>query len=343
MKFQAYISKIRSFLSFKLFTALIYCLLALVLLLILYHNMKPETYDMEKFQVADKTIRSPKTIEDEMKTAEEREKAAEAVDKVYVFKKEMAQNRVSLLTSIFDFVTETNHDSDQELKEKDKKETEKTKEVAIEERLKVLKSKLTENVSEDITDSISDTILLSLLQAKETDLQTTKNVVIQYVESAMTEEIREDGLNDAKKLVQRQIRAAGLPESLVKAGEELGQYAIVPTELYDPELTEERKKQAMAEVEPVKILQGQIVVQEGHLIDRDTYRQLELLGLLKSNPTIKPLVGLVLFVILVIGSVYIYFSRVDLPEEKKQNYLLLSKFYLHLFLSSDEDCRPYRC
>lgn len=329
MKFHAYISKIRSFLSYKVFTALIYCLLALVLLLILYQNMKPETYDMEKFQVADKTIRSPKTIEDEMKTAEEREKAAEAVDKVYVFKKEMAQNRVSLLTSIFDFVSETNHESTQDGKEEDKKD--KSKEVAIQDRLKVLKSKLTGNVSEDITDAISDSILISLLQANESDLESTKNVVIQHVESAMTEKIRDDGLNDAKKLVQKQIRSAGLPEPLEKAGEELGQYAIVPNDLYDPDLTEERKNQAMAEVEPVKILQGQIVVQEGHLIDRDTYRQLELLGLLKSNPTIKPLIGLVLFVALVIGAIYIYFSKVDLPEDKKQNYLLLSSF---IFISS---------
>ncbi|MCJ7841844.1 HD family phosphohydrolase [Lederbergia sp. NSJ-179] len=326
MNFHEYISKIRSFLSYKVFTALIYCLLAIVLLLILYHNMKPETYDMEKFQVADKTIRSPKTIEDEMKTAEEREKAAEAVDKVYVFKKEMAQNRVSLLTSIFDFVSETNHASEQTENTEEKKEKDTKKEIPIEDRLKVLKSKLTENVSEDITDSISDAILISLLQANETDLQKTKNIVIQYVESAMNEKIRDEGLNDTKKRVVDQIKSAGLSEEMEKAGEELGQYAIVPNDLYDADLTEERKKQAMAEVEPVKILQGQIVVQEGHLIDRDTYRQLELLGLLKSNPTMKPLIGLALFVILVIGTVYTYFSRVDLPEEKKQNYLLLSSF-----------------
>ena len=79
----------------------------------------------------------------------------------------------------------------------------------------------------------------------------------------------------------------------------------------------------MESVEPVKILQGQIVVQEGHLIDRETYRQLEILGMLKSNPTPKPLVGLGIFMVIAIGTIYVHFSRMKLPEEKKQNYLLL--------------------
>ena len=96
-----------TFLSYKIFTALIYCILALLIFGLLYHNVKPETYDMELFSVSDKTIRSPKTVEDEVKTAEERENVSEEVGKVYVFKKEMAQNRISLLTSIFDFVKET--------------------------------------------------------------------------------------------------------------------------------------------------------------------------------------------------------------------------------------------
>ena len=45
--------------------------------------------------------------------------------------------------------------------------------------------------------------------------------------------------------------------------------------------------------------------------------------MLKSNPTPKPLVGLGIFVAIAIGTIYIHFSRMKLPEEKKQNYLLL--------------------
>ncbi len=64
---------------------------------------------------------------------------------------------------------------------------------------------------------------------------------------------------------------------------ELGRYAIIQNEFYDPEATEEMRKQAMEDVEPVKILQGQIIVEEGQLINRDIYRQLELVGLLDNE------------------------------------------------------------
>ncbi|MCJ8006870.1 HD family phosphohydrolase [Lederbergia wuyishanensis] len=324
MDFQAYISKIRTFLSYKVFTTLIYCILGLLLFVILFHNVKPETYDIELFSVADKTIRSPKTVEDEIKTSEARENAADQIDKVYVFKKEMAQNRVSLITSIFDFVKDTNYESHKVVDENSSEIKNEEAAITLQTRLKQLKTRLTENVSEDITNSISDQIFMTLLQTEGAELQNTKDIVVQNVESVMNDKIREDGVEAARKLVADYIKMSGLSDELKNVAIDLGKYAIIPNDLYDPVLTDDRKKQAKEDVEPVKILQGQIIVQEGHLIDRETYRQLEMLGLLKSNPTIKPLIGLGIFVILAIGSIYMYFSRLATTEDKKQNYLLLA-------------------
>ncbi|CAM3947530.1 HD family phosphohydrolase [Lederbergia lenta] len=321
MDFQQYISKIRKILNYKVFTSIIYGVLAILLFGVLYHNVKPITYDMELFSIAENTIRAPKTVEDEDKTQEEKENAAEEVESVYVMKKEMAQNRVLLLTSIFDFVKDTNHELDQ-VKE-GKKQTKEDPVATIEPRLKLLKTKLTENVSEDITDSISVETLTALLQADISVLENTKETLISNVEQLMNERIREEQLAKMKERFVDQMKTAKFPASVEEAALQLGQYAIVPNDLFDAELTEERKKQAMQDVEPVKILQGQIIVQEGHLIDRETYRQLEMLGLLKSNPTPKPLIGLAIFVVIAIGTLYIHFSRVQETEEKKQNYLLL--------------------
>jgi len=174
MDFQAYISKIRTFLSYKVFTTLIYCILGLLLFVILFHNVKPETYDIELFSVADKTIRSPKTVEDEIKTSEARENAADQIDKVYVFKKEMAQNRVSLITSIFDFVKDTNYESHKVVDENSSEIKNEEAAITLQTRLKQLKTRLTENVSEDITNSISDQIFMTLLQTEGAELQKNK-------------------------------------------------------------------------------------------------------------------------------------------------------------------------
>lgn len=322
MYFQKYIKNIRKILSYKLFMSLVFLVLGLLLFAILYTNVKPETYDMELFSVADKTIRSPKTIEDEEKTEEERKKAAGEVEDVYVYKKEVAQNRVLLLTSIFDFVNEANQEgADKKEKEEGKKEKERTQLAAA--KLALLKSKLTADVTEDVTEKISDQTLTQLLAASPEELEKARGVLINNVESIMNDKIREDQVNKISTVLIDRIKSANLEKNVENASIELGKYAIIANEVYDAGLTEERKQQAMDEVEPVKILQGQIVVQEGHLIDRDIYRQLDTLGLLKGKPSVKPFIGLAIFVLLSLGAIYIPFTKWKEPEEKKQSYVLI--------------------
>ncbi|GIN89656.1 cyclic-di-AMP phosphodiesterase PgpH [Siminovitchia terrae] len=324
MYFQKYIKNIRKILSYKLFTALVFLVLGLLLFAILYTNVKPETYDMELFSVADKTIRSPKTIEDEEKTAEERKKAAGEVEDVYVYKKEVAQNRVLLLTSIFDFVNEVNQEgSDKKKKEEEEGKTEKESTQLTASKLALLKSKLTADVTEDVTETISDQTLTQLLAAGPDELEKARSILINNVEAIMNDKIREDQANKIRSVLIDRIKSANLDKNVENASIELGKYAIIANEVFDSGLTEERKQQAMDEVEPVKILQGQIVVQEGHLIDRDIYRQLDTLGLLKGKPSVKPFIGLAIFVLLSIGAIYIPFTKLKEPEEKKQSYLLI--------------------
>lgn len=320
MNLQDYISKVRTLLSYKVFTFICFLILAILLYGVLFYNVKPQTYDIELFSVADKTIRSPKTIVDEEKTKDEQQKAADAVEKVYTFQKEKAQNRVSLINSIFDFVTDANKEIPAHIKDK---EMEKTDKKTDKERLVDLKSKLTSDVNEDVTKSISDAVLMDLLKATPFELEQTRNILNSQVEQLMGEKIREDKVRQYQGRMEDLIRDSSIPTELKSAAIALGKYAIVPNDIYDPEQTDIRKKQAIQSVEPIKILQGQVIVQEGHLIDHESYHQLELLGLLKSNPTIKPYIGLGIFVFLIIGSLYLYFSTFRVSEEKKQNYLIL--------------------
>ncbi|MDH5160167.1 HD family phosphohydrolase [Heyndrickxia oleronia] len=320
MNLQDYISKVRTLLSYKVFTFICFLILAILLYGVLFYNVKPQTYDIELFSVADKTIRSPKTIVDEEKTKDEQQKAADAVEKVYTFQKEKEQNRVSLINSIFDFVTDANKEIPAHIKDK---EMEKTDKKTDKERLVDLKSKLTSDVNEDVTKSISDAVLMDLLKATPFELEQTRNILNSQVEQLMGEKIREDKVRQYQDRMEDLIRDSSIPTELKSAAIALGKYAIVPNDIYDPEQTDIRKKQAMQSVEPIKILQGQVIVQEGHLIDHESYHQLELLGLLKSNPTIKPYIGLGIFVFLIIGSLYLYFSTFRVSEEKKQNYLIL--------------------
>src|SRR5690606_8320870 len=104
---------------------------------------------------------------------------------------------------------------------------------------------------------------------------------------------------------------------------ELARFAIVQNVFFDPEKTQELKKQARESVEPVKILQGQIIVEENQLINPEIYRQLELVGLLDKERSFFPYAGLALAIIILLGAVYYYFYELDVKRETKQNYLLL--------------------
>ncbi|MBS4173575.1 HD family phosphohydrolase [Bacillus sp. FJAT-49736] len=321
MNIQDYIGKIRTLLSYKVFTIIALLLLSLLIYGLLYYDVKPQTYNMELFSIADKTVRSPKTVEDEAKTNEERQKAADEVGRVYSFKKETVQNRVSLINSIFDFVNEINYEPG--IQEKTKEKAEKKSEA---EKLQILKADLSKNVNEDVTKKIPDDIFYSLLKSNHYDLEQARSIVIEQVESLMSDKIREDQVSQTRLKIADKINQSNLGRDLREAAVELGKYAIVPNDIYDSGLTEARQKQAMENVEPVKILQGQIIVQEGHLIDREIYHQLQLLGLLKSNPTGKPYYGLALFVLMMIAPIYIYIKNSSHSEDKKQTYLIIISF-----------------
>jgi putative nucleotidyltransferase with HDIG domain len=300
-------ARIRSVVSYPMLAAFLYSLLTVILFVALYRNVKPETYDVELFSVADKTIRSPKTMVDREKTEEERKKAAEEVKEAYVFNEDTASNRVSLLNSIFDFV--------REVKMENKKEEQA--------RLAELKNKLSENVTEDVTKSISDDVFLTLLSADDETLEKTRNAVVDSVEFVLQQRIRKEHLFDFQNQVQQAMEGYPLLPDVKRAAVEIGRYAIVPTEEYDSRLTEERKELAKKEIEPVRILQGQVIVQEGHLIDREIYRQLELLGLLNHQKSYKPVLGLLIFVMVAVFLLFYSFHKAAMPAEKKKTYLLL--------------------
>lgn len=304
---QKWITRIRSAVSYSMLAALMYTLLTIILFVVLYMNVKPETYDVELFSVADKTIRSPKTIVDKEKTEEERKKAAEEVEDAYVYNQDTALNRVSLVNSIFDFIQEV------------KKESQKEERAPLAE----LKDKLTKNVTEDVTKSISDDVFLTLLSADQEELEKTRNAIVDNVEFTLQQRIRKEHLTDFQNQVEQAIEKNPLAPDLKRAAVEIGRYAIVPTEEYDSRLTSERKEQAQEEVEPVRILQGQVIVQEGHLIDRDIYRQLKLLGLINHQRSYKPVFGLLIFVLVVVFLLIYSFHTASLPSEKKKSYLLL--------------------
>lgn len=301
---------------------LIFFVIGFVLFFSMYSNVKPIILNIEKFSISEKTIRSPITIEDEEQTEKKRTELLAQVKPQYILKQEYAQNRVDLISSIFNSAIDLQNELAKNQLEKEingDQRSETNQLVTESDKIVWLKEKLTKTVISELSDST----IKALVNNSKTDLSIAKDAAVTAVNKVMTGRISASDVENSKKKVEEEIRYISLPQDLKAATIELGRYAIIQNEYYDPESTEELRQQAVENVEPVRILQGQIIVEEGQLIDQEIYRQLDLLGLLDQDVPLMPLIGLVLFVIVLMLLIFSYFDSKNYRNKQKE-FLIFS-------------------
>ncbi|MEK4486510.1 HD family phosphohydrolase [Psychrobacillus sp. FSL H8-0484] len=292
-----------------------YLPLAIILLtsvcmfLLIIGNVKENKYDIKPFQLAPDTIRSVKTMEDPLKTEEEREKAELEVLPVYQFQEETSDNQAAIMESIFDSVIEV----------KKSPPTEADQE-GMNEQLGKLKKEM--NVLSDNASYVplSDEMLNVLLKQTSPSLKVTKEKLSVLVEEALNEPIRSENITSEREQIAQQVRRTfNYSDDYMNVLLFIARGTIVATEVINEEQTQLRIEQAKASVDPTRILQGQILVQKGEIIDREVYRQLELLGMLTnkaSKASYKPYIGVGLFVIL---TMWVLFGQTIHRREKTIN------------------------
>lgn len=281
-------------------------LTAVCMFFLIIGNVKESKYDIERFQLSPDTIRSVKTMEDPIKTEEEREKVASEVLPVYQFQDETADNQAAIIRSIFDNVLEVKKNKTEELVE-DEMDISLAK-------LKDEMDILAENAS---IIPLSDEMLTVLLKQSTPVLRESKEKLSALAEKALNEPIRTENIPAAREKVASQVtNTFGYSSEYMNILINIARGSIVATEIENEELTKLRIEQAKASVEPTRILQGQILVQKGELIDREVYRQIELLGMLTNKTSYKPPVGVGLFVVL---TMWILFAQTFRKKEKNIN------------------------
>lgn len=194
----------------------------------------------------------------------------------------------------------------------------------MDEKLELLKGKLTN----EVTNGIMDRSLKSLIPYSEDQLEIAKDITVTAIHTVMNGKIPSDEVENAKKRVEDILKVNdGLTSDLKSASIDLGRFAIIQNEFYDPTATEEMRQQAVDSVEPIRVLQGQVLVEEGQLISREIHRQLELVGLLDSDNSIQPFIGLGIIILAILSLLYFYIFRRTAMEKEKN-----IPFYLMFFL-----------
>lgn len=298
--------------GFRSFLAIVLIITAFLQFGLMMDSVRGVTYDISMGSLAPETIRAAKTVEDTEKTELERTNAENAIAPVYDFNQEIAEQKASLLTLLFDLAIET------------KKELAEQEELSQAEKLEVIKEKLKNVTDKQDTLSLTDDELRALLNASDGQLIEAKNTLVDITKESLAESIRKENLSSARTNIESLIRSSAIANSLLSTAITLGRNSVVETETLNEEKTALAKQQARDAVEPTKILQGQIIVLEGEIIDREKYRQLELLGLIDSQASLKPIGGVVILIFLQMIFLFALFDGYKGTLKEKSNHLLVT-------------------
>lgn len=304
------ITKLNKIFRFPLLLTIVLLITGVLQYMLMAKDVQGQHYDLKLFQVSPETIRSVKTIEDIEKTKKEREAAAKEVEPVYSYSEEKGKNQVSTVNTFFDDLFESKNN----LSDVRKKEKNKATMKEIDAIVKDLDSLAVDVPRIDVNKAD----LRILLNQDLSELKTMQEEIIKAITDQMSVPIREDRLVEAKASIERSIRYSSVfPETVKGIGIRIARSALVVNETKDVKATKERMELASANIDPTRILQGQIIVQEGQVIDREIYRQLEMTGLLSDKVSNKPMVGLAILILLQM----IFFYAIFTSNKDKSNII----------------------
>ena len=315
------IQKLQRLLPFRLLLIVALSVVGLLQFLLMMGNIQGQNYNVKLFEVSPETIRAVKTVEDTEQTKLDKQAAADSVEPVYTYSEEVGKNQASVVRSIYNYALdakeiEATSDSAKAAKAQQKKQ------------LEALKKSLD---SKELNVELSDEDLAVLLAATKSELEDGRDSVVEKVTSVLQQPVREADVAEKRESIGNAIRLTySFPTDLMNVSIRIARSAMVANELLDEDATEQKRQQAIESIDPTRILQGQIIVQEGEVIDRDVYHQLEVTGMLATHQSLKPYVGLVLLIIIQMLFFYMIFNNAKNMkiEHKIRNLLIVSIIYV---------------
>src|SRR5699024_1659915 len=299
-------------------------LLGVFFYLISFNHMYSKTYDIERFNRADETIRSPITIEDEVETDRIMRETVQSVGDRYAIVDDITEEQIKYLEEIFDAVDKIYEENETKEAEKTDDKDEDLSPLSNEEMVYELK----EVLSSEITDNIDDVFFMQLFEMDEKERNKGKELYIKTVKKILNEGVRAENIESAKDELKNTIKFSSLGEGEKDVFSKLIPFSIVENSIYDVEKTVEARRTAASKVEPVIIQSGDIIVREGQIITNELYEDLKLVGLLNKERSIFPAIGLAILMLLITSTIayelYRLYKRKQLDSGKVLSILFIS-------------------
>ena len=296
------------------YLSLLLFLTFIALLAIGYSSVKPTTYTVELNQVAKETIRAPRTLEDKTQTEKNQQIAMDAVSDVLVFDQERLTKQLTNIQQFFQAIKSVASKASAEIIKTDQSNSSEesvTRVATTQERVQYFKKSLEkENQSiREFAIFIPDKYISQLLQANSEQLASYEKTLKSVVETQMKNAISESTVTKAQEEAKKTLFYSDYSDTERDLLGQLVTVSVIVNNVVDKEATQKAKEVAKAAVNPVKILQGQVLVQEGHVISNQDIRLLELFGLSNSKPNYHELLSYIVFLFAIVVFLAVYYRQ----------------------------------
>ena len=318
--------------------AAIFLFLVAFLYLTLYDHLITETYEVEPGAPSTANIEAKERFVNEPATEREREKAAAEVQPVYTY---VSLDNAALIDRIYNQLENVNNDANFSTNEKVdiyRAFFPSEYEWHMDRKLKDLgetglNAPLLEEIRKQLEDQkyrIPEEMYFLIPRLTAGQLAEMKQITKDIVSRLMSEPLR--SAEPARERVPELVNSSSLSQRISReVVQEIARFVITPNRYYDQVAYEHAVEEAKANVAPVYIEAGQLIVREGQVITNEIYEILEQQGLLKEKRSFGPQAGLLLLVLIVGLILFLYILRSDLPI--RRNNVQLIMFMLIFFLN----------
>lgn len=318
----------------KFYVPLLLAIFSVLLFGIMFGSVHQKRVEIKEGQLAEKTIRANKNIENTYETEQRKKLAAEAVTPEYIYQEDTATIQHNRIEKLFKLIQTANDkvDKDYAAKKEKAKKDETIPEPTVEERVASLKAQFESLDQDEVTfyQSFPNVFYQTIFTLTADQLTKVQSESLTLVDAAMQNHVRESDLEKVKQEANSKIQYLDVTSTMQQVIRYIVNQGIVVNDFANEKKTEELRQKAMNAVQPAMIYQGEIIVREGSQIDSKAIEKLELLGMTSQNTSIFPMVALALAILLQIA-VLVFFTT-QVTEEGRRRYFIL--FYVSAMLLS---------
>src|SRR5699024_3794459 len=202
-------------------------LLTLFFYLISLNNVYVKTYDIERFNRAKETIRSPITVENEAETERKMRETVLAVGDRYTTLEDVTEEQLMYIEEIFAAVKKV---------VKSKEDINEAESQMTDEELLI---QLREHLTKEVSDKLDDVFFLKLLQISDENHKLGNELFLSGLKPILENGVRVENLQSAKEEMVSKIKFSSLNDEMKEVLYELVDFAVVENAIFDVEKTME--------------------------------------------------------------------------------------------------------